>query len=102
MRKAICPQHGHQTANLNTVPRRVLDILISLIDVRLAPHKRRKRGHFLTAASCQEQTHAPRQMACLIDQLVRDGKQRRRHSETQCLRSLEIDDELKSRGKLYR
>ena len=51
---------------------------------------------------CQEQTHAPQQMACLIEQLVRDGKQRRRHSETQCLRSLEIDDELKSSGKLYR
>jgi hypothetical protein len=28
----------------------------TLIDVRLSPHRRRKSGHFLTAASCHKQT----------------------------------------------
>src|SRR5262249_42693987 len=32
--------------------------LTTLTDVRLAPHKRRRSGHFLTAASCQEPTNA--------------------------------------------
>ena len=39
---------------------------------------------------------------CLFDQFIGAGKQRRRHAKAQCLRSLEIDDELKSGGKLYR
>jgi hypothetical protein len=34
----------------------------TLIDVRL-PHKRRKSGHFLTAAWCQEATYALQQIA---------------------------------------
>jgi len=50
----------------------------------------------------QQETRASQQMACLFEQLVGVGKQRGRHSEAQCFRSLEIDDELKSSGKLYR
>src|SRR5262249_52433653 len=33
----------------------------------LTPHKRRKSGHFLTAASCHNPTYAPRQTASLSD-----------------------------------
>src|SRR6516162_4890812 len=36
----------------------------------LSPHKRRKRGHFLTAASCQEETYAVQQNCRLFDHLV--------------------------------
>jgi hypothetical protein len=44
----------------------------------------------------------PQQTASLFDHLVGAGKQRRWHGEAERLRSLEIDDELKSGGKLYR
>jgi hypothetical protein len=38
----------------------------------------------------------------LFDQLIGASKQRRGHGKAQRLRSLEIDDEIKSGGKLYR
>src|SRR6516225_6784672 len=53
------------------------------------------------SALCHKRTLAAQQKP-LFDHLVGVGKQRRRHSKAQCLRSLEIDDELKSSGKLYR
>jgi|SRR5664279_4476408 hypothetical protein len=54
------------------------------------------------SGSCQEETHAPQQIAFLFDHLIGTGEQRRWHREAERLRSLEIDDELKSSGKLYR
>jgi hypothetical protein len=49
------------------------------------------------SALCQKRTSA-----ALFDHLVGAGKQRRLHGEAERLRGLEIDDELKSGGKLYR
>src|SRR5437762_14111095 len=49
------------------------------------------------SALCQKRTSA-----ALFDHLAGAGKQRRLHGEAERLRGLELDDELKSGGKLYR
>ena len=56
----------------------------------------------MRSEKCHNRPRARQQKAPLLDHLVGAGKERRRHSEAQCLRSLEIDDKLKSGGKLYR
>jgi Family of unknown function (DUF6510) len=47
--------------------------------IGISPYKRRKSGHFLTAASCQKRTHAVQQKDALFDHLVGPGEQRRWH-----------------------
>src|ERR1700681_4126906 len=55
-----------------------------------------------TSQRCQEQTHAPQQLAASLDHLVRSREQRRWHSQADCLGSLYIDDEFKFGRRLHR
>src|SRR5215472_968785 len=45
----------------------------TLIGCPLSPHKRHKSGHFLTAASCQNRTHAPQQIITTANQVFMGG-----------------------------
>src|SRR5262245_38680251 len=64
--KALDPEWPIREADMtglfmSTRPRACTHKSTTLIDVRLSPHKRRKSGHFLTAASCQSRPNAPQQ-----------------------------------------
>src|SRR5262245_10258369 len=50
----------------------------------------------------QKRTNAPKQTACLFYHFVRLAKQHRRHGDTECLRSLEIDEKLELCRLFYR
>ena len=68
----------------------------------LLPQRRTFAKATVTSALCQEQTHAPQQLAASLDHLVGTGEKRRRHRYADCLGSLYIDDELKFGRGLHR
>ena len=53
------------------------------------------------SALCQKRTHAAQQKGSLFDQRVGAQQELFRNREVNCLRSLEIDDQLELRGLFY-
>ena len=72
----------------------------------LSPHKRRKSGHFLTAALCQKATKCEGAKSELFDHLISERKQHWWYLNSKRLGGLEVDHQLELdrhlNGKLAR
>ena len=80
-----------------------MNVAFAISVARPLPSKtRRESGHSGSAASCQEETHAPQQTVSLFDHFVGALLEKPRNVKAKRLGGLEIDHQLELRRLLHR